>query len=1061
MSDADEQEVAAATKIQAMQRGREDRARVAQMKKENEAAIKIQARQRGREDRARVQAMRDEAKVENPPPNEDGGEGEVEQEEEEKKEKKKKKRRKKRRKKRKRIGVLLIGPPGAGKTEQAKRIGDKYEAVLLGTVDDVLSWAVAEGLDFAGSISEARESNSTVAPNLIAQALGERLACPDIKDSVAWTLEGFPSVLEELDEFITLAGEKLPASHTIALNADADTLKERVASSDKDDKPDNDSVDAALEAFEQNITDIQQRVESMDAKFQMFADASEDADGIFEAIRTFLGPSAEEDAAAERIQAQVRGREARAKMKKREEAAVRIQAQIRGKEARMHAKRRKDIKASHDEDEILTSLTAAASGPEGRRIQNCFPRKRQKDIEISTLLKKLNRIKSKDETVEALKGILDRPKVVELLHRDFKRENKKGEPVINYEEFESMVNEHGGKMEERKEMLTSQMIEAIQREFELRPGAFRELFEDMDVDDSGGVDLDEFRDSFADRAELWGYAEAFSAERTKEMGLFEAIDDNNDNIISWDEFEAYFLAEKNKRETTLAKEAAKIQEAARSVDREKELAEAVSQREKVDEGYETDEECELEDLRKASRRNVDNIGLDGGSESSNTRRRQMPRSRVRVADSATINNQAARSSRNAYPKRDRSRNTVRTQRQEANTGQRFAPAAPEEPDNDRPPMGTPDRKIMLVKILRKYRRGLHTAFEFYCKANAGTVRQKTFDQMREEHGGVNLLMFRRMCKDFNLTHDPRAKFNPKSKAVDEMIRPYITKEEIDAIFKRHAQHLKRVSSISHGKGILNEAQFAAAFAQIAVVLLREEPWCERYPEEWRRVDAIFSRLDVNNNVLLRKRLRGFGGFSKGDGDISSRAGDRPTVMRTRGFSFNLRLPGDPITPPPESSRPKRNRMVEQKPRDIDPDLDEDPTDLAVQAAENDDTKMTVSLAAEFGIDDSTANLSGGSNPYGTTSSAQYGDVTSMLDNLGLTYGLDSSRLGKSGGNGSGDMMWAGTEGMESMSWGDLDGTGGSSGPDLRRKRSNRRSPKRPSGAKPARLQQTQSPRLRR
>ena len=208
--------------------------------------------------------------------------------------------------------------------------------------------------------------------------------------------------------------------------------------------------------------------------------------------------------------------------------------------------------------------------------------------------------------------------------------------------------------------------------------------------------------------------------------------------------------------------------------------------------------------------------------------------------------------------------------------------------------------------------------------------------MREEHGGVNLLMFRRMCKDFNLTHDPRAKFNPKSKAVEEMIRPYITKEEIDAIFRRHAQHLKRVSSISHGKGILNEAQFAAAFAQIAVVLLREEPWCERYPEEWRRVDAIFARLDVNNNVLLRKRLRGFGGFSKGDGDIGSRAGGKPTVVKCRGFSFNLRLPGDPVTPPPESTRPKfANRMREQK------DVRE------MQSAEIEDTAVLVSKGGYF------------------------------------------------------------------------------------------------------------------
>merc|ERR1712072_1665237 len=107
--------------------------------------------------------------------------------------------------------------------------------------------------------------------------------------------------------------------------------------------------------------------------------------------------------------------------------------------------------------------------------------------------------------------------------------------------------------------------------------------------------------------------------------------------------------------------------------------------------------------------------------------------------------------------------------------------------------------------------------------------------------------------------------------------------------------------------------------------------------------------------------------------------------------------------------------------------------MAQQAADNDDTKMTVSLAAEFGIDDMSGS---GNNPYGTTSSAQYGDVTSMLDNLGLTYGLDSSRLGKAGGSGT-DMMWGDVEGMESMAWGDLDG----SVTDATRNRAkNRRSP---------------------
>ena len=46
--------------------------------------------------------------------------------------------------------MLIIGPPGVGKSEQAKRIADYYDdAVALGPIDSVLSWAVAEGKAFA------------------------------------------------------------------------------------------------------------------------------------------------------------------------------------------------------------------------------------------------------------------------------------------------------------------------------------------------------------------------------------------------------------------------------------------------------------------------------------------------------------------------------------------------------------------------------------------------------------------------------------------------------------------------------------------------------------------------------------------------------------------------------------------------------------------------------------------------------------------------------------------------------------------------------------------------
>ena len=123
----------------------------------------------------------------------------------------------------------------------------------------------------------------------------------------------------------------------------------------------------------------------------------------------------------------------------------------------------------------------------------------------------------------------------------------------------------------------------------------------------------------------------------------------------------------------------------------------------------------------------------------------------------------------------------------------------------------------------------------------------------------------------------------------------------------------------------------------------------------------------DTHILSLSLKTSFGGTRSvhRDGDIGGRKGDRPTVKRPKGFSFNLRLPGDPVTPPPESTRPKRNRLSNTtKANSPDGVLKQ-----AQQAADLDDTKMTVSLAAEFGIDDMSGS---GNNPYGTTSSAQYG-----------------------------------------------------------------------------------------
>ena len=96
---------------------------------------------------------------------------------------------------------------------------------------------------------------------------------------------------------------------------------------------------------------------------------------------------------------------------------------------------------------------------------------------------------------------------------------------------------------------------------------------------------------------------------------------------------------------------------------------------------------------------------------------------------------------------------------------------------------------------------------------------------------------------------------------------------------------------------------------------------------------------------------------------------------------------------------------------------------------------------------------GGSSPYGTTSSAQYGDVTSMLDSLGLTYGLDGNRLSPNRGGNANTALPAMSQ-REVDEWGDMESA------DWGSLEAPVRQPQKPGGSKPQRLQQRDSPRKR-
>ena len=85
--------------------------------------------------------------------------------------------------------IILLGPPGAGKGTQAKRLAEKLDLAHIST-GDILRGNVKEGTPLGKEAKDFMERGLLVPDELMAKMLNERFSLPDIKKG--FILDGYP-----------------------------------------------------------------------------------------------------------------------------------------------------------------------------------------------------------------------------------------------------------------------------------------------------------------------------------------------------------------------------------------------------------------------------------------------------------------------------------------------------------------------------------------------------------------------------------------------------------------------------------------------------------------------------------------------------------------------------------------------------------------------------------------------------------------------------------------------------------------------------------------------------